>query len=402
MTRARTALLLIFIAGAAVRLVVPLPGTPDVPDWKATAFVASSDLLRVYGAGGSPPDERKLVWERVSATTEYPPVDQLEMAIVGRLYRAIDPEFHDGPLLTALIKLPGLVAEIDPLSCTLLTWGRRVLGEAGRVGGRGVLDQSRRLARRIGARISRRADGGAGDARRAGRRGQSAASGRRARGRRRPDQTAGRASCCRFSASCCSGRDGRMRLRPALSALAAGLAVTVACDPAVRRRRHACPSFWRAVQRLGEHDLVSGTATNAGGSPRGPPGHSSGLSELGWTGALSRPATMVRISTVVAQGMPNPRTVGIVLTAAALGWAMWRSRRGVTAPVGALVGAWCVLAYFMVSGQVHENHAYLALPLLGLAAGRDAAAPPLVLAHHRRRSCSICICSTDSARRCRR
>jgi hypothetical protein len=33
-----------------------------------------------------------------------------------------------------------------------------------------------------------------------------------------------------------------------------------------------------------------------------------------------------------------------------------------------LLGAWSVLAYFMLSGQVHENHAYLALPLLGLAA----------------------------------
>jgi hypothetical protein len=101
------------------------------------------------------------------------------------------------------------------------------------------------------------------------------------------------------------------------------------------------------------------------------------LSELGWAGALSRPATMVRISTAVAAGMPNPRIVGTVLTALALAWAMWRSRRGLTAERGTLLAAWCVLAYFTLSGQVHENHAYLALPLLGFAAGKTPSLRPL-------------------------
>src|SRR6185436_1243643 len=78
---------------------------------------------------------------------------------------------------------------------------------------------------------------------------------------------------------------------------------------------------------------------------------------------------MVRISTAVAQGIPNPRTVGVLLTMASIGWSIWRSWRGVSAPVGALVGSWCVLAYFMLAGQVHENHSYLALPFLAIAAG---------------------------------
>ena len=33
------------------------------------------------------------------------------------------------------------------------------------------------------------------------------------------------------------------------------------------------------------------------------------------------------------------------------------------------MAAWCVIAYFMLAGQVHENHSYLALPFLALAAG---------------------------------
>ena len=118
----RAALWVVLLICAIARAVVlPLPGTLDVPDWKATAFVGSQDLLGIYGHGGSPPEERRMIWEHISVTTEYPPVSQLEMAIVGRVYRMIDPEFHDGPLLTVLIKLPGLLAEIL-LVWALLTW----------------------------------------------------------------------------------------------------------------------------------------------------------------------------------------------------------------------------------------------------------------------------------------
>jgi hypothetical protein len=95
------------------------------------------------------------------------------------------------------------------------------------------------------------------------------------------------------------------------------------------------------------------------------------MGEIGIWDALSRPATMVRISTVLEWGFPNPRTLGTVLTALALGWATWRGRAGLSRATGALLGAWCVLAYFMVSAQVHENHAYLALPLLAVAAAED-------------------------------
>jgi hypothetical protein len=158
-----------------------------------------------------------------------------------------------------------------------------------------------------------------------------------------------------------------MRPRAAFATLiTASLVVALAVLPFVAAG--TWPSYWRAVQRLGQHDLVSGTATNVWWIATWAAGSFERLADLGWAGALSRPATMVRISTVVAAGMPNPRTIGVILTAAALGWAAWRSRRGLTAPVGALVGAWCVVAYFLLSGQVHENHSYLALPLLGMAA----------------------------------
>jgi hypothetical protein len=51
-------------------------------------------------------------WDIAYAKTEYPPIDQLEMAVVGRVYRLFDPQFRDSPLLSALVKLPGLIAEV--------------------------------------------------------------------------------------------------------------------------------------------------------------------------------------------------------------------------------------------------------------------------------------------------
>jgi hypothetical protein len=165
-------------------------------------------------------------------------------------------------------------------------------------------------------------------------------------------------------------RDGRWRPGRVISAALAGLAVVVtAVLPFVVAG--TWPSMLRAFQRFGEHDLVSGTATNLWWVITWAAGSAVRISELGLAGALQRPATMVRISTAIAAGIPNPRIVGTLLTASALAWAAWRSRHGLTAGRGALVAAWCVLAYFTLSAQVHENHAFLAIPLLGFAAAMD-------------------------------
>jgi hypothetical protein len=360
-------LLVALLIGFAARLAaLPLPGTRDVLDWKATAFVASTDLLGVYGRGGSPPEERRLLWDRAYATTEYPPIDQLEMAIVGRVYRFFDPEFRDSALLSALIKLPGLIAEIV-FVVALLTWGRRVLGEpavwaalafwlnpaiwlAGAVDGYldaqmavpaalaflAVFDRRPRLAGvLLGIAILTKPQA---------------------------------LFIVPILAVMLARRNGRTQLAPLISAALASVGVAVAAFLPYALAG-TLPSLLRALQRFGEHDLVSGNATNLWWLLTWAAGSFVRLAELGWAGALSRPATMVRISMAVSQGIPNPRTVGLLLTIASIGWGVWRCRRGVSAPVGALVGAWCVIAYFMLAGQVHENHSYLALPFLAIAAG---------------------------------
>ena len=363
----RRTLFLILGLGALARVVtLPLPGTRDVPDWKATSFVASSDFLRVYGGGGWPPEERKVAWRDIAVTTEYPPISQAEMAVVGRLYRIVDPAFDDTPLLTALIKAPGLAAELV-MVIALLTWGRRMWGE-----------QTARWAAAAfwinpgvwlaGATL------GYLDAQMA----VPASLALLAAADDRPRLAGVLAAVAVLTKPqaifilpvlglviLCRG--GRVRWREGVSATVAALAVAIAAvAPFVLAG--TWPSLLRAVQRLGEHDLVSGTATNLWWLVTWAAGSAVRLGELGWAAALSRPATMVRITTAVQSGLPNPRTVGTLLTLAALGWAAWRARTGLTRPGGALLAAWCVLAYFMLSAQVHENHAYLALPLLGVAA----------------------------------
>jgi hypothetical protein len=360
-------LTVLLIGGALARIaVLPLPGTRDVPDWKATSYVASSDFTGIYGRGGSPPEERKLQWEQISVTSEYPPISQAEMAIVGRIYRLFDASFADSALLTGLIKSPGLAAEIL-LVVLLLTWGRRVLGDGPATWAAaifwinpsiwlagpalGYLDAQMAVPATLALLAA--VDG-------------------------RPKLAGFLAAVAVLTkpqavfmlpalALVLLLRRGRVDLRAASSAVLVALAVAVlAYLPFVVAG--TWPSLVRATRRLAEHDLVSGTATNLWWLVTWAAGSAARVGEIGFAAALSRPATMVRISTAVAAGIPNPRTVGTILTLAAWGWAAWRGRRGLSRPGAALLAAWCVLAYFLFSGQVHENHAYLAVPMLGLAA----------------------------------
>ena len=359
--------MLILAIGALARgLALPLPGTGDVLDWKKTAFVGSSDFLNIYGRGGWPPEQRRLVWGNASVTTEYPPISQMEMALVGKLYRQIDPGFSDSGTLNALIKLPGLLAEIG-FVVALLTWGRRVLGETASRWAACVfwINPSIWLC---GSAL------GYLDAQMA----VPAALALLAAADNRPRLAGALAAIAVLT------KPQAIFMLPALAlilvnsarppswkaAMSAAIAATAVAIAAVAPFVLAgtWPSLLRATQRLAEHDLISGNATNFWWLVTWAAGSAERFAELGLERALTRPATMVRISKVMSMGLPNPRTIGTVLTLAVIGWGVWRARHAGSRPIGFLVGAWCVVAYFMFSGQVHENHTYLAIPLLTLAA----------------------------------
>jgi hypothetical protein len=73
------------------------------------------------------------------------------------------------------------------------------------------------------------------------------------------------------------------------------------------------------------------------------------------------------ISRVTALGYPNPRPIAAAAAGAVILWAFWRARHA-SAPIVLAAGALAVHAQFVLQVQVHENHLYLAIPLLAAAA----------------------------------
>ncbi|MGH9142793.1 MAG: hypothetical protein ACRD2I_16800 [Vicinamibacterales bacterium] len=131
----------------------------------------------------------------------------------------------------------------------------------------------------------------------------------------------------------------------------------------------------RSVAVLAGHDMLSALAFNiwwivsylimAAGS-RGE----------GVRAALTARAEIVTHVDAMAHGVPNPRVIGLILLAAAVIWALRTARHARDPGLHAALGAFVVVAYFTLSVQVHENHFFLALPLMAIAAAlRPAFAP---------------------------
>jgi hypothetical protein len=96
----------------------------------------------------------------------------------------------------------------------------------------------------------------------------------------------------------------------------------------------------------------------------------------GMGAALRVTPEIVTHAEAMARGFPNPRVVGLLLLTAAVAWALTRAARVRDLGMHAALGAVIVLSYFTLSVQVHENHFFLALPLLAIAAAlRPAFAP---------------------------
>ena len=86
------------------------------------------------------------------------------------------------------------------------------------------------------------------------------------------------------------------------------------------------------------------------------------------------------VSTLVSLGYPNPRPLATLAVIVATGWALWRVRRSRDLSLLAASAALIVHAYFVLGIAVHENHLYLALPLLALAAAARPQLRPIHIA----------------------
>ncbi len=378
--RVRTALVIAgFALGAIIRVVLlPVPGSPDVASWKTWSFGASTDATALYGVGGKPPERRVIHWRGIKSTTEYPPLALYELAVVGRIYRAIDPAYDDTPLLTALVKMPGVIAEIT-LVMGLMVWGRRLFGpEAATwtalaiwlnpaviVNGAalGYLDAQMAapaLLALVAAAGGFPAAAGALTA---------AAVLTKAQAlfvapvivlvaMRRQEDLA-----LRFM------RLDKLAKRN-LRSFAIGASVTAAIIVLPIVLRGAGPSMLQAVSRLASHDMLSGYALNAWWLVTWILRAVYAL-HLGPFQAFTMPVRILGRQRFMEIAFVDPKFIGSGIVALLIVWVLWRFGTRRSLSVWAATAGWCIFAYFMFAAQVHENHLYLAVPFFGLAAGLE-------------------------------
>ena len=168
-------------------------------------------------------------------------------------------------------------------------------------------------------------------------------------------------------------RDASARLRAALTASAAAAALLVAPLVAAGTAYYMV----RSVAVLAGHDMLSAFACNVwwivsyGFAAAAEPGH-------GLRGLLPVRAEIVTHGYAMAHGWPHPRLIAIALMAGPAIWSLRAAAGARDLGLQAALAAFVVITYFMLSVQVHENHFFLALPLLALAAAlRPEFAPVL-------------------------
>ena len=366
----RIALVLALLAGLAIRLAtLRLPGTEDVLVWKTWSYGASEDLTSIYGVGGSPPHRGVITWKTRSTTVDYPPGTLYLLSIVGRAYRASDPSFADSPLLTTLIKLLTLL--FDACTCVLV-WtlaGRfadRRLAATAAVGYwlnpatlmngavLGYLDPwmtAPALAALVAADTGLSVPCGAALAAAVLVKAQAIF-------------VAPVAALLLWHASPRGWRSA--------AAAVAGFAAIACVGLAPFASRGALPNVVQGVGSMMRHDMLSGTAANLWWLVTWILRAAYAVKDLGRLAAWTMTVRILGISRVVALGYPNPRLLAGALVALAGAWALLRAQgaaaRGATPAVIVAAGAFVVHAYFVLGVQVHENHLFLAVPLLAVAA----------------------------------
>ena len=171
-----------------------------------------------------------------------------------------------------------------------------------------------------------------------------------------------------------SAGGGANRIRDAVAASALSAAIIAAPVVAAGRTYQ----MLRSVAVLAGHDMLSALAFNVwwivsylfmAAAARGG----------GLRAAISARAEIVQHTYAMARGFPNPRVVALLLLATTVLWALKTARHARDLGLHAAVGAFVVVAYFTLSVQVHENHFFLALPLLAVASALRPAFGPVFM-----------------------
>jgi hypothetical protein len=356
------------MTGLLLRLVsLPLEGTEDVLVWKTWSYGAlHQGVSTLYGVGGQPPERGLVRWGERVTTVDYPPVALYELAAAGAVYRLFSPSFTNNRALNAAMKLPGVLAEIA------LTW--LLYAVVGRLHGRGAGAWAAAAFWANPAMILAGSVLGYLDALMA-----LPALGAIAAAALNAPATAGVliALACLTKLQAVfivpvvvlalwnAGAPGRAR-KVATALLAAAAMTAIVLAPYIFNG--AWQNLVQGVGSLLRHDMLSADAANLWWLITYVLRASYAAGELGTWAAWTMTLRILGMSTIIKLGYPNPRPLATFAVAAAAVWALWSARR--TRDVALLCGAGALIvhAYFMFGVAVHENHLYLAVPLLAAAA----------------------------------
>jgi hypothetical protein len=343
---------------------LPLRGTDDFNVWKLWTHAGSTSVTTMYGVGGTPPQHAVVKWGNRSATVDYPPATLYALAAIGYLYRAYDPFYADGPALNATVKLSILLSDIG--LCVALWALMRPSSVA--AGQRAVLFYWLNPAAILNGAILGYLDPWLGALTMAAvlavDRQQFVLCG----------ATLALAALTKLQIALVlpmfvllfAQRVDRKRWwNSALAAVAAGLVTAVVLMAPFAR----IGAFWNMVQGAGRafhHDMLSAENANVWWIATWLLRAGYGVHDLGWWTAFTMPVRILGISRAMELGYPNARLIGTAVGGAVMLWAFWLARRGSLRIVLAS-GALAMHAYTLLSVQVHENHFYLALPLMAAA-----------------------------------
>jgi hypothetical protein len=164
-----------------------------------------------------------------------------------------------------------------------------------------------------------------------------------------------------------------------LAAAAAAAAITAAAITAPLIAAGTTFYMLRSVAVLARHNALSALAFN-GWWVVGYLLQAAAAAEQGFRAALHVQPEMMTHSQAMARGFPNPRAVGALVMGAAVLWGLKTAIRARDLALHAALAAFIVDAYFTLSVQVHENHFFLMVPLLAVAAALRPAFAPLLAA----------------------
>ena len=350
-------------AGAALRVsVLPVRVAAIDESWRAWSYHAASEgAARIYGPRG-----HTVRFGAIDVPVVYPPLAVHELGIVGRLYAWITHgQFPDDDRLTVAIKTT--IALFDAAMTALLySVLRRARGtRAAQIGAAAYwINPAVLYATSLGyfdALVALPATGAVV----AASAGYSAVAGAllAAAAMTKPQGifVAPAVALALWNA----GDAGRGGARLVRAALAGAAVVALLIAPLVA----AGTTYFmlRSVAVLAGHDMLSALAFNgwwivsyafaaaaaAGGGVRA---------------AISAQPAIVTHGYAIERGFPHPRLIALVVLVPVVAWALARARAAVDFGLHAALAAFVVVAYFMLSVQVHENHFFLAVPVLTIAA----------------------------------